>query len=450
MRIGFIFPSNDYLFDPFRGDPHTHFQILTVLEEHFGDQVQLRLIDLRGVKREFAPYHIPECDVFLYSVYTLDYTEQVGLVACLRRRYPKAVHVAGGPHAVVFPDDALRTFDALVFGDGEESIIEVINDVRSGRLQKNYHQKTPIDINRYPAPRRHFLPEATIARKGLLTLKRTPGHDQFLGTTVIFSRGCPYQCAFCAMPRTKGLGSSLRYRAPDLIEKEIAYLKKCYGIQGVSLLDEIGVPLQREQAIAHIEALGRSNIPWRAQCRVDGVTPEIARLVKQAGCITMCMGVESAAQLPLDMIRKGTTVEQARESIRLFKEQGIECRVYMILGLPGEPPDIVERTWSFIQDTQPDLVYLSVLTVRPGTDMYKHPGTYGFKWVGSDWDRTMHMYSRYEPERPELTFAYQDCPQWGAAFTNEQIITNYLELQRRLKEAGMASLAKKPAASDYL
>ena len=56
-------------------------------------------------------------------------------------------------------------------------------------------------------------------------MKRTPGYDQLLGTTVIFSRGCPYHCAFCAMPRTKGLGSSLRYRAPNLIEEEIAGLK---------------------------------------------------------------------------------------------------------------------------------------------------------------------------------------------------------------------------------
>lgn len=450
MRIGFIFPSNDYLFDPFRGDPHTHFQILTVLEDCLGELVQLRLIDLRGIKREFARYHIPECDVFLYSIYTLDYKEQVGLVTCLRRRYPKAVHVAGGPHAVLFPEDALRTFDALVLGDGEESIVAVVNDVRDGRLQKQYHQKSPIDINHYPWPRRHFLPEATIARKDLLTLKQKPGYDQLLGTTVIFSRGCPYNCAFCAMPKTKGLGSSLRYRAPDLIEEEIAGLKKRYGIQGISLLDEIGIPLKRAQAIAHIEALGRSNIPWRAQCRVDGVTPEIARLVKQAGCITMCLGVESAAQLPLDMIRKGTTVEQARKSIRLFKEQGIECRAYMILGLPGEPPDIVERTWAFIKDTQPDLVYLSILTVRPGTDMYDHPETYGFKWVGRDWERTMHVYSRYDQERPELTFAYQECSPWGSAFTNEQIVANYLELQQRLKEAGMASLAKNPAANDNL
>ena len=100
MRVGFIFPSSDYLYDPFRGDPHTHFQVLTILEAHFGDQLELSLIDLRGVARDSAKYHIPECEVYLYSLYTLDYNELVGIVKELRERFPRARHITGGPHAV--------------------------------------------------------------------------------------------------------------------------------------------------------------------------------------------------------------------------------------------------------------------------------------------------------------------------------------------------------------
>ena len=135
LKIGFIFPSSDYLFDPFRGDPHTHFQILTVLEAHFGNKVELSLIDLRGIKREFAIYHIPECDVYLHSVYTLDYDEQLSIVRNLRERYPKAKHIAGGPHATVFQEECLKTFDSLIIGDGEESIVKAINDIMDSNLQ---------------------------------------------------------------------------------------------------------------------------------------------------------------------------------------------------------------------------------------------------------------------------------------------------------------------------
>ncbi len=437
IRIGFVFPSSHYLHDPFRGDPHSHFQLLTVLECHFGERVKASLIDLRGIVREFAHYHIPECDIYLHSVYTLDYEEQFEIVSFLRERYPKALHIAGGPHAVTFREESVKVFDALVMGDGEECIIQAVQDIENNSLHKIYEQKTVLDINRYPYPYRHYLPASAIARPGLLTLKNKPGFDKLLSTTVIFSRGCPYCCHFCAMPAIREYIPGIRYRRPDLIEQEIEYLKREYGIQGISLLDEISIPLSLEQAIPHLEAIGRTNIPWRAQSRVDGITPEIARLARDAGCVTMAMGVESVSQLSLDIINKRIDVGRARESIRLLGEQGIECRIYLIIGLPGEPEDIVDQTWNFIKETNPVSAYLSIFTVRPGTEVFQNPGKFGIKKVSSDWGKTMHMYSRYDAETPSLTFEYDELTPWGAGFSSQRIVENYLELQNRIKEAGM-------------
>ena len=446
LKIGFIFPSSDYLFDPFRGDPHTHFQILTVIEAALGNNVDLSLIDLRGIKKEFAVYHIHECDLFLHSVYTLDFQEQVAIVKKLRERYPQAQHIAGGPHATVFQEEAHGVFDSLIIGDGEESIIEAIKDHLQGALKKIYTQKNFIDINKYPIPSRKYLPEATIARKGLLTLKNKPGYDQIMSTTVNFSRGCPFNCAFCAMPQIRGMNPGIRFRSPELVEAEIEYLKSRYGIQGISLLDEIGFPMVREGAIARIEAIGRTGITWRGQCRVDGVTPELAKLARQAGCVTLCLGVESASQTALDAINKKITVRQARDAVKIIREAGIECRIYMIIGLPGEPENIVDLTWTFIQETGPDLVFLSLFTIRPGTEVYLNPEKFGIKKIFSDWENTMHMYSRYADEMPRLTFEYSEQTPWGKSFESQQIVGNYLELQEKLKQANMCSLAQPPKA----
>ena len=136
LRIGFVFPSSEYLFDPFKGDPHTHFQILTVLENHFGNEVELLLIDLRGIKKDFAIYHIPECDIYLHSVYTLDWEEQISIVKNLRDSYPKAKHIAGGPHATVFQKESLEHFDSLIIGAGEEKIKDAIEDYKKKSLKK--------------------------------------------------------------------------------------------------------------------------------------------------------------------------------------------------------------------------------------------------------------------------------------------------------------------------
>ncbi|GAB6054615.1 hypothetical protein JCM17960_34350 [Magnetospira thiophila] len=440
MKIGFIFPSSYYLHDPFRGDPHTHFHLLTILEDLFDGQHEFELIDLRGVELRFSHYHVPECDLFLHSIYSLDWDEHVELLGNLRRIYPKAPHWAGGPNVHFDQKACLGLFDTIFLGEGEDMLIQAIRDFEAGKVERTYEKKGSTDINLYPVPRRHFLPKSTVARPGLMTLKRTPGMEKLLGTTVVFSRGCPYKCQFCAMPSIKLYSPSTRYRTPELIEAEITYLQKEFGVQGLSLADEIAIPLTPKRAIPHLEAFGRTGIVWRGQCRVDFMTPEIAKLTRESGCVTMGLGVESVTQASLDAVNKGINLDQTRATIRLLKEAGIEVRVYLIIGLPGEPPDVVKKTWDFIQETEPDLVYLSIFTPRPGTDIYNDPGKFGIEWIDPDMSKTQHMYGRYDAELPELNFRYAKDTQWGPGQSGERIIANYLELQTRLGQAGLRTL----------
>jgi len=442
IYVGFIFPSSDYLHDPFKGDPHTHFQILTVLESYFGNEVNLSLIDLRGIKKEFATYHIPECDVYLFSVYTLDYNEQVSIVYRLRKRYPKAKHIAGGPHVNEFPRECLKIFDSIVVGEGEKNVIEAINDFKNLKLKEKYVQDSAIDINQYLFPSRRFLPKSTIARKDMMTLKTREGYDELLGTTVIFSRGCPYNCYFCAMSKVRFV-PGVRYRNPESVEAEIKYLKREYGIQGINILDEIGIPLEREKAITHLEAIGRADILWRGQCRADGINDEVAKLAQQSGCVALGLGIESASQRALDIINKKIDIDSARKTIRILKRNKIEARIYMIIGLPGEPDDIVEKTWDFIEETEPDLVALSLFTVRPGTEVFNSPEKFGIKYIDHNWDNTRHMFGRYEHEVPTLSFEYSQQTPWGKGFSKEKIVSNYIELQTRLRERSLSFVSRR-------
>jgi len=422
LNVGFILPSSHYLKDPFRGDPFTHFHILTLLEEHFGQNIKVHLPDLRGIDRTYAFYHVPECDIYLHSIYTLDYNEQAALVAMLRRLYPHAVHIAGGPHANEFPEQSLKVFDTLIIGEGERTIIQAIEDFQNNKLKSRYQETELIDINRYPYPKRSYLPKSVTARRKMMTLKSKPGvYDHLKSTNVLFSRGCPYRCSFCAIIHARENTPGIRFRTPQLIKEEVEYLKHEYDIEGIVLVDEIGIPLNMRATIPHLEAIGQTGVVWRGQCRIDGITAEIASLARQSGCIALGLGLESVSQVSLNAINKDVNIEQARQTIRILKEHDIEVRLYVIMGLPGEPSDIVEQTWKFISETNPDVIHLSLFTVRPGTEVFRHPEKFGIKPIITNWDETMHLHA-FQGDKLNLTFEYEERTPWCLSIKPDRLL----------------------------
>lgn len=438
INIGFILPSSDYLHDPFKGDPHTHLQILTLLEDRFNGRVKPSMIDLRGVQKEFAYRKIDENDLFFYSVYTLDYPEQISIMQQIRGMYPKAKHIAGGSHVEAFVGQCRNTFSSVVTGECEDTLEEIITDFENGKLKDLYRQKKPVDINSFSIPRRHFLPKATTMRKGMMGLKRNPFKECFdekYGTTAIFSRGCPYRCSFCTMPSTKSISPGVRFRSPENVTKEIEYLKKNYGIGCLNLLDEIGIPLSKEDAISHLEAIGKTDIAWRGQCRVDALNTDVVKLMKQSGCMAMGFGIESVYPESLKAIRKNIDLDKAKKTVSLLHNNHIEVSLYMICGLPHEDKNYVDKTWNFIKEVNPERVVLSLLAVRPGTELYNRQENYGIQIVSGDWSKTRHMYGRYNDEKPVMNFHYK--PEMNRS--QDEIIRDYTELQGRLREAGLST-----------
>ena len=271
-----------------------------------------------------------------------------------------------------------------------------------------------------------------------MTTRNNVRNKDILSTTVIFSRGCIGNCSFCTMPQIRKNTNycGIQYRKPKYIAKEIEYLKREYNIGGISLLDEIGIPPNKKDAYEFIRAIGRTDILWKAQTRVDLMNKDIAKRIKAAGCLMMCFGVESIYQKSLDVINKGITVKQVHTAIDALKKNNIEVRLYMIMGLPQEPKDILQKTLRFIEKVNPDLVTPCLFTVRPGTDIYNNYKKFGIKQIKKDWTDTMHMYSRFGDEEPRLNFEYED----GMGLSNDAIINNYKGFLTALKEKGLNTL----------
>jgi radical SAM superfamily enzyme YgiQ (UPF0313 family) len=400
--------------------------LMTILEERFGDKVNLSLIDLRCVEPDSFMFHIPEKDIYMYSVATPDFNEIIGIVKELRTVYPKAKHIAGGAHVTLFPAECAEVFDAIVTGEGEESIVTVVNDLLSGWYNSEYHQNHPVDINDYPIPNRKWLPKKAVVDTGLLDGE----HSHLPGVAVLFSRGCPHKCSFCGGARlTYG---AVRFRSPEHIEQEIEYLKKEYGAKALALKDDNSIPTSVKWAKPLLEAIGRTDVKWRGQSRANGVHPDMVKLAKEAGCVDIALGIESASQEVLEGVNKTIDLEKAKDYIHLLRNTGIGVRLHFIIGLPNEPADIVERTLKFIDESQPSSVLLSYLCPLPGSELFDNPDKFGIRITTKDWDKYTLTAGRFDgKELPTFVFEYVN------GMSQKQIFDNYTRLQSILRERGL-------------
>jgi radical SAM superfamily enzyme YgiQ (UPF0313 family) len=412
MNFNFIIPSWSYWEEPTRAQPLTQLYLATILENE-GHKVEFT--DFRdGLKQP------NKTDAYLYTIASPDIKEVEEIIKGIRKRFPFSIHIGGGPHVNIFPEESKEIFDSCVLGSGEESIKHVGRDLETGKLRRTY--QIPIGKD-YPFPKRHFLPKDKI----VTSLFKT---ENIPSTTVLFAHGCPFYCAFCANYNRQ----PIRQRSLESVSDEIDYLKNEYGIKGLSLQDEICFP--KDDPTAFLGLLESKGIVWRGQTRA-GVSIDKLERSKQSGCLELSIGLESVDQSVINLMRKGIKVDMVRQTLRDCKKVGINTRLYLLNGLPGEPKDIVKRTKEFIEQENPDFVLLSTLQPYPGSDIYNHPENYGIKWIDKDFTKYNHLRCRFADSKDRLNEAVPFEYEQGRGFTRQEIMDNLINLQTYLRERGL-------------
>tara|TARA_B100000315_G_C14508213_1_gene555684 strand:- start:18 stop:1199 length:1182 start_codon:yes stop_codon:yes gene_type:complete len=383
--ITFILPRDVINLQPFKHTPLSVLYLLTILEERFGDKIKLEVNDLRGVVEENEIYHVVESDLYLHSTFTPFMEETTGIVNKIREVFPGAKHVAGGPHVNCFCEESAKLFDSIVLNDGEESIVNLVNDFLNEKIKPIYRHEGIINYSDYPIANRKYLPKRAIVDTGLMQ-----NNFHLQGASAIFSRGCPFRCAFCAN-HTYG---AVHYRTPSQVIEEIEYLKNEYQVECLTLKDDNGIPVKEKIARPFLEAIGGMGIKWRGQSRTNGISNEMVTLAKEAGCVDLALGLESVSQRVLDLVNKKTNLEETKEYLQALKKTGIGVRMHLIFGLPGETENIVQETVDFINETEPDSVLLLMLTPMPGTLIYEHPEKFGMNISFDGWHQFKMLFGR--------------------------------------------------------
>ena len=204
------------------------------------------------------------------------------------------------------------------------------------------------------------------------------------------SRGCPYECTFCASAAI--WKRRIRYRSVDDIIAELKSLKNKYGLTEFVFMDDT-FTIHRKRVKEFCEELIREDmgLKWRCSSRADFVNVQILNLLKRSGCTGISVGVESGSDRILRLMKKGVTVENIRRAAKLIKKHGFDFIALFVVGLPYEPADDIRKTIDIIKEIKPDSMNLSTFFPYPGTEAHVEVVKQGLLPPDYDWANNLEL-----------------------------------------------------------
>ena len=190
------------------------------------------------------------------------------------------------------------------------------------------------------------------------------------------SRGCPALCTFCLWPQTHS-GHRWRLRSSDDMANEVRYALDAFPNVKEIFFDDDTFNYRKDRTIELSKKLKPLNFTWSCTSRVT-TDYDTLKAMKDAGCRLLIVGYESGDPQILKNIKKGATVERAREFTRDCHKLGLVIHGDFILGLPGETEASIRNTINFAKSLDCETIQVSIAHAFPGTEFFDYAKANGF------------------------------------------------------------------------
>lgn len=315
--------------------------------------------------------------------------------AILRAIEPGISVMLGGHQAKAMPteilaDDRIPRIDALILGEAEYRVAELLRDVARREALPGVWWRDPSggirqgqpampseaaywlspDVNTLPFVDREFLSQDPFT-----------ADDGRVEANLVGSRGCPYDCSFCGAAISANPDVSIRTRTPENVVAEMDFVARNSGATAFRFVDDLfltSVPfMKRCLPFFKQQGVGRRYV-WDATGRINvlsAASDGLLDLMKEAGCREVALGIESGSERLLKYMGKHITPAMTLRAVKALTSRGINVKGYFILGFPTETRDELEATVSHIQTLweatagMPGTFRCSVFEFRP------YPGT---------------------------------------------------------------------------
>lgn len=329
------------------------------------------------------------------SALTPNATNAPKVAAFVRECHPGVPIIVGGPHASFCYEEMLKTgvFDCVVLFEGEETIMELVRYYFSGagtladvsgiafregkRVVTTGRRPFIRDLDSLAFPSRHLVNIREYIHAGIL----------------LSSRGCPFECIFCAAAPLSG-----RWFRPRSVENVLAEVEECverFSLRSLFFADDCFTVMHRrcEAICASLQEMGNP-VRWTCEGRVDTVNRELLATMRAAGCVAIQYGVESGSERILKLVRKNITLEEIQQAVAWTVELGMKAVCSLQIGHPEDTPATIAETLAFARSLramarEPGQVVtdFAITTPLPGTALRNNADALGLRILTNDWSR---------------------------------------------------------------
>jgi radical SAM superfamily enzyme YgiQ (UPF0313 family) len=301
--------------------------------------------------------------------------------------------IMGGPHSTFLPEESLKYADYVVRGEGEETIVELIEHLESKSplhdIKGLSYKEGNAFIHNPDRPLIQDLDSAPIPDLNIVHnwQKRTI-------IPIATSRGCPFGCKFCSVIQM--FGRKYRFKSIDRVIEEINEVtsRKAHIF---FVDDNFAANKERTKTLLKRIIAEDIHIEWSAQVRTDVARDaELIDLMVKTGCFTVFVGFESINPKTLSLYNKHQKVDDIVECIKTFKKASIGIHGMFVLGGDTDDIETIRSTQKFAKRLGINSVQFLMLTPLPGTPVFDDLKQQG-RIIHTDWAKYDAHHAVFEP-----------------------------------------------------
>ncbi len=331
------------------------------------------------------------------------YKKALKISEAINKSQNKPFYIIGGHGPSPEPEYFLRKTkaDAIVVGEGEATIVELIEALKNKKLLNqikgiafrkgdnitiNERRPSIEDIDSIPFPAYELFP---IEYYRLLRMPHCNNSD--LVMPMLSGRGCPFRCNFCYR-----MDKGFRPRSNKNIIEEIKLLKADYGITYIAFGDELLMSSRnRTIELCNDMIKNKIDVKWDCNGRLNYAKKNVLTLMKKAGCVFINYGIEAMDDRILKNMNKALTTKQITKGIEATLKSGISPGFNIIFGNIGENRDTLRKGVEFLlkYDDGAQMRTIRPVTPYPGCDLYYYAIQNGLLKDCEDFYKNKHINS---------------------------------------------------------